>query len=135
MTDKTSASLGIYVILLLSMTFFQSVALIHAAEEASISIGASGSIIRSHSTISASAGSGGIIDPMGDVSVINGGSQAFTVTPSAGYHILDVLVDGSSVGAVGSYEFTGVSTDHTIAASFMAETPATWTISTSAGMG
>jgi len=33
-------------------------------------------------------------------------SKAFTITPAAGYHIADVLVDGASVGAVTSYTFT-----------------------------
>jgi hypothetical protein len=64
---------------------------------------------------------GGSISPSGDVSVPDGGDQSFTVTPSAGYHILDVLVDGSSVGAVGFYDFTAVSTDHTIEAQFAAD--------------
>ncbi|GAH02872.1 unnamed protein product, partial [marine sediment metagenome] len=36
----------------------------------------------------------------------------------AGYHISDVLVDGSSVGAVTNYSFISVTADHTIAASF-----------------
>jgi hypothetical protein len=69
-------------------------------------------------TITATAGTGGIIDPSGDVVVADGADQAFTITPDAGYHILDVLVDLSSVGAVDFYEFTGVVADHTIDASF-----------------
>src|SRR5262249_32972120 len=44
--------------------------------------------------------------------------QAFTIAANACYHILDVVVDGSSVGAVASYTFTNVQTNHTIAASF-----------------
>jgi uncharacterized repeat protein (TIGR02543 family) len=52
------------------------------------------------------------------VTVISGASQTFAITPEVGYHIADVRVDGVSVGAVASYDFTNVTTDHTIAASF-----------------
>ena len=69
-------------------------------------------------TITASAGSHGSITPSGNVSVSYGGSQTFTIAPSTGYHVSNVLVDGSSVGVVGSYTFTNVTANHTIAASF-----------------
>ncbi len=69
-------------------------------------------------TITASAGSGGSISPSGAVTVNSGANQAFTITPNTGYHIVDVLVDGSPVGAVTSYPFTNVIADHTISASF-----------------
>jgi hypothetical protein len=69
-------------------------------------------------TITASTGSNGSISPTGAVSVNHGASQAFTITPAANYHVLDVLVDGSSVGAVTSYTFTNVVANHTISASF-----------------
>jgi hypothetical protein len=69
-------------------------------------------------TITASAGTGGTIAPIGDVPVTDGASQGFTMTPDPGYYISDVLVDGVSVGAVASYTFTAVTLDHTIAASF-----------------
>jgi len=36
------------------------------------------------------------------------------MTPAAGYYVLDVLVDGTSVGAVTSYTFTNVQASHTI---------------------
>jgi hypothetical protein len=68
--------------------------------------------------ISASAGAGGSINPVGTVSVSYGSDQAFTITPDAGYQVADVLVDGTSVGAVTSYTFTGVKADHAIVASF-----------------
>ena len=70
------------------------------------------------STITASAGSNGSISPSGSVSVAYGASQTFAITASTGYHVADVLVDGSSVGAVTSYTFTGVTADHTISATF-----------------
>ncbi len=69
-------------------------------------------------TISASAGSGGSISPLGDIAVVSGNGQSFTITPDSFDYISDVLVDGSSVGAVTSYAFTNVTAGHTIAASF-----------------
>ena len=81
-------------------------------------------------TIAASAGANGSISPSGSVSVNYGASQAFTITPTAHYHVADVLVDGSSAGAVTSYTFTNVTASHTISASFAIDT---FTITASAG--
>jgi hypothetical protein len=69
-------------------------------------------------TINASAGANGSITPSGAVVVNSGADQAFTITPAAHAHVADVLVDGVSVGAVTSYNFTSVTANHTIAASF-----------------
>lgn len=74
-------------------------------------------VILTH-TITASAGANGSISPSGAVSVNHGASQEFTFTPSTGYHLADVLVDNVSVGAVISYTFDNITTDHTISASF-----------------
>jgi len=52
------------------------------------------------------------------VTVASGGSQSFAITPDADCHIADVRVDGTSVGAVASYDFTNVTANRTIAASF-----------------
>jgi hypothetical protein len=73
-------------------------------------------------TISASAGAGGSISPNGSVSVNYGDSQTFNITASADYYIVDVSVNGSSVGAVNSYTFTNVQASNTISATF-APTP------------
>ena len=73
-------------------------------------------------TITASAGPNGSISPSGSVSVANGGSRTFAITAAAGYHAADVLVDGSSVGAVASYTFTDVTAAHTISAMFAENT-------------
>src|SRR5205085_4116466 len=56
-------------------------------------------------TIAASAGTGGTISPLGSISVGCGNSRTFTITPAACYSIAGVLVDGNSVGAVGTYAF------------------------------
>ena len=75
-------------------------------------------------TITATAGEGGSITPNGDVSVKEGASQTFAITADNGYEIADVLVDGSSVGAVESYTFSDVKANHTISASFSKTTSA-----------
>ncbi|MBI1806535.1 MAG: hypothetical protein HYR76_05730, partial [Ignavibacteria bacterium] len=43
-------------------------------------------------TITATAGGNGTISPSGAVSVNHGSSQSFTITPSTGYHVSDVVV-------------------------------------------
>ena len=72
--------------------------------------------------IQASAGTGGSISPSGNVQPVSGGSQPFTIAANAGYHILDVKVDDSSVGAVRGYTMDNVTSYHTIAASFAINT-------------
>jgi hypothetical protein len=69
-------------------------------------------------TITSSAGTGGSISPSGTVSVNSGANQTFTITGNAGYAIGNVVVDGSSVGAVASYTFSIVAANHSISASF-----------------
>jgi hypothetical protein len=69
-------------------------------------------------TITASVGTGGSISPSGGVTVQSGASQTFTITPNSGYRIGSVTVDGVSQGAVTSYTFSAVTTNHTIVASF-----------------
>lgn len=69
-------------------------------------------------TITASAGSEGSISPSGTIAVVTGTSHTFTITPSAGYEIASVLIDGVSIGAVTSYKFSSVDSDHTIVALF-----------------
>ncbi len=73
-------------------------------------------------TITASAGPGGAISPSGAVLVNAGADQTFTITPDTGYSVSDVVVDGSSVGAVANHTVTNVTADHTIAASFALKT-------------
>ncbi|HOD77836.1 MAG TPA: fibronectin type III domain-containing protein [Syntrophorhabdus sp.] len=85
-------------------------------------------------TITASAGTGGTISPAGTVTVSRNASRSFTITPSTGYSIDRVIVDGSSVGAVSTYTFSNVTANHTISASFKADTT-TYTITASAGTG
>ena len=80
--------------------------------------------------ITASAGPNGSISPSGAVSVNYGEDKIFTIIPNTGYHIVDVKVDGVSVGAITSYTFTHVTSNHTIDATFAIDT---FTITASAG--
>lgn len=73
-------------------------------------------------TISASSGANGSITPEGDIVVAYGEDQSFVIEADEGYHIDDVEVDGVSVGAVDTYEFTNVTENHTIHASFAINT-------------
>src|SRR5262249_46982298 len=54
-------------------------------------------------TITASAGANGSIAPSGAVNVAAGADQSFTIAANPCSHIGDVLVDGSSVGAVPTF--------------------------------
>jgi len=69
-------------------------------------------------TVTATAGGNGTISPTGDVTVNSGDSAVFAISPALNYHISDVVVDGGSVGAVGTYMFRDVEANHTIVASF-----------------
>ncbi len=69
-------------------------------------------------TIVASAENHGSISPQGNVTVIEGDHQNFSIIPNTGYHIADVRVDGNSVGVMDGYEFSNVTKEHTISASF-----------------
>ncbi|WP_041928056.1 InlB B-repeat-containing protein [Mesotoga prima] len=73
-------------------------------------------------TITASAGAGGTISPSGQVKVNHGSNQSFSISANTGYDIQDVKVDGATEGAIGSYTFSNVTSDHTIAATFKIKT-------------
>ena len=68
--------------------------------------------------ITASAGFGGMILPLGPTTVTYGSIQAFIITPDSSHRISEVKVDGNSVGAVSTYTFENVTLDHTIEAIF-----------------
>lgn len=68
--------------------------------------------------ITAKAGSGGSIRPAGITTIIKGGSQTYTITPKAGNHIADVLIDAVSQGPTDSWSFSNVTANHTIKAFF-----------------
>ena len=70
-------------------------------------------------TIKATAGIHGSITPSGDVDVLHGGSQTFTIAANRGYAISNVKIDGVSIGAVKSYTFENVTGNRTIEVTFM----------------
>jgi Tfp pilus tip-associated adhesin PilY1 len=70
--------------------------------------------------IEAIANLNGSISPSGSVTVPDGGSKTFAINPDVGYQIADVVVDGSSQGALSSYTFNNVKADHAIEAYFAA---------------
>lgn len=74
----------------------------------------------------------GVINPGGVTTVNYGSSKTFTITPDTGYHVADVLINGESVGAVTSYTFINVHTNHTIRAQFGINT---YMITPTAGYG
>lgn len=69
-------------------------------------------------TITASADEGGSISPSGNVEVVTGHDQTFTITANSGYEIADVVVDGTSQGAISTYTFSNVTDNHAIDATF-----------------
>ncbi len=71
-------------------------------------------------SITTSSGAGGTIEPGGPVEVVSGSSVAFTITASPGFHLQNVLVDGAAMGVIPTYTFTNVTGNHTISASFTA---------------
>lgn len=81
-------------------------------------------------TITAEAETGGTISPDGDTTVASGENMTLTISPDDNYRILDVTVDGVSVGQVTSYTFESVDAAHTVVASFEIDT---FTVTATAG--
>jgi len=81
--------------------------------------------------ITATTGVGGTIVPSGVVVLPFDGSQTFTITPSVGYLVSQVLIDGeNNPEAVenSSYTFENVITDQTISVLFALDTNITYTV-------
>jgi hypothetical protein len=73
--------------------------------------------------ITPTAGLGGVITP-GTAQTVNYGEDiTFTVNANTGSHIVDVLVDGISQGAIARYTFSNVTADHSISAVFALSVP------------
>lgn len=85
--------------------------------------------------ITASAGSNGNITPSGEIEVIHGSDQTFTIVTNTSYAIDQVLIDGvNNIDAVNNsgYTFVNVTEPHTIHATFKT---AEYTITATAGSG
>jgi len=96
-------------------------------------------------TPSVNNASWGTITPSGATLAGQGSNKSFVITPNAGYHIADVLVDGASVltpalrryvaeSTSYTYTFENVQSDHTIQAVF-APGVLQYVITASAGTG
>jgi hypothetical protein len=70
----------------------------------------------SQHTITAIVNGSGTVSPSGSVLVSNGADQSFTITPDSGYSLVELSIDGTSVGISNNYTFNDVITDHTIIA-------------------
>ncbi|HPS71626.1 MAG TPA: fibronectin type III domain-containing protein, partial [Bacteroidales bacterium] len=73
-------------------------------------------------TLTATSDANGTVTPAGVTTINYNENQVYTITPATGYHILDVLVDGISMGPIGTYTFANVTANHTIAATFAINT-------------
>ncbi len=71
--------------------------------------------------VEATAEPNGQINPSGIIDVWEGSNATFSITADPNYHIADVLVDSSSIGATNQYTFVSVTNDHTILAQFAAD--------------
>ncbi len=69
-------------------------------------------------TITATSNFGGEVGPEGTIFVIHGEMQNYTFSPSEGYRVKDVKVNGVSVGSVENYLFERVLTDQTVEVEF-----------------
>jgi uncharacterized repeat protein (TIGR02543 family) len=83
-------------------------------------------------TITSTAGANGTITPFGTTTMNYGASQSYTLSPSTGYHVSVLAVDGSSVAIANPYVFSNVSASHTIDVTFAINT---YTLTYTAGTG
>lgn len=60
----------------------------------------------------------GSISPIGDISVEDGNSKSYTITPQDGYEIESVLVDNVNIGTGDTYNFSNIIANHSIKANF-----------------
>lgn len=80
-------------------------------------------------TVTASSGAGGTITPSGPVSVLQGSSVTFTVTPDIGYNVSSVTSSGATFSQQGNnYTFSDLMQNSSITATFV---PKTYTITAS----
>ncbi|MCX6344460.1 MAG: PA14 domain-containing protein [Armatimonadetes bacterium] len=82
-----------------------------------------------HFTVTATAGAGGTISPLGATTYLKRRNPLYTITPDVGKYILDVKIDGTSVGSVKYYTFDPLYANHTIAVTFDTVAP-NYTITT-----
>lgn len=69
-------------------------------------------------TIEAISGDNGDISPKGNIKVGYGENQEFVITADEDYYIDEVIVDGINKGAIESYKFENITSNHKIEVSF-----------------
>ena len=74
--------------------------------------------IPSKYVVMANAGPVGTISSAGKTTLTEGESRTYTITPDSGYAVLDVTVNGESVGAVSTYTVSDICEDVEIKATF-----------------
>ena len=85
----------------------------------------------SYYTITATAGTGGTINPSGQIVASYGSNQTFTFIPDPCYVIDQVLIDGypnATAKANGFYTFKNIFSNHTVEVSFTETTTIQWQI-------
>jgi hypothetical protein len=84
----------------------------------------SGDFARADSTVSdshtltATTSGQGIISPAGAVTVPEGGGRSFVFDSDENHRLVDLIVDGTSIGPVDAFSFENISASHTIEAVF-----------------
>jgi PKD repeat protein len=78
--------------------------------------------------ISCSSGTGGSVEPSGQVFVEDGGNLAVTIEPDTGFAISNIVIDGTAAEPTNHYIFSSVASNHSLHASF-AYTGAVTTVS------
>ncbi len=63
--------------------------------------------------ISVTVGKGGSVSPRGRVSVAEGDSVTFVITPDEGYEVREARIDGAGLGPMEEYTFYNVTDNHT----------------------
>lgn len=86
-------------------------------------------------TLSVYSTTGGQCLPTGNITVKMGVSRTIQITPDVDYYTTDVKVDGKSVGALTSYTFDNITSDHTLYAIFTKIPPEQYDITASATAG
>ena len=80
--------------------------------------------------ITATSNANGVISPAGNVQVIYGGNQSFSIMPDTGYHLDSIVVDGTRKDSTTSFTFDNIIANHSISAFFSINN---YTITSSSG--
>lgn len=69
--------------------------------------------------ISSVSGTHGTITPSGNTIITDGTDQLYIITPAIDYSVRDVVIDGSSIGAVTDYTFSTIKGNHSISVTYV----------------